>query len=164
MHKLLCSVRQLFQNNREDKQCIDPLILASVVSQLAKLDAVFHQRKLEIYLIPAIRKATQEADPLLAELESLSAIGLGILGSIRQWRRHGFNQSVTEVKTLYSSVELYCNNLFQRLTKEEDELLPLAQRVLSSEEWFAIGVQFLSLDAESKRTGNLQMRCGVPSH
>ncbi|MFD2273460.1 hypothetical protein ACFS07_26860 [Undibacterium arcticum] len=51
---------------------------------------------------------------------------------------------------MYSSIELYCNNLLQRLTKEEDELLPLAQRVISSDEWFAIGAQFLSLDAENK--------------
>lgn len=150
VHKLLSAVQQLFQHSWVDRLCIDPVILESVVSQLAKLDEFCHQRKVEVYVIPAIQKATKEADPLLAELESLSAIELGILGSVREWVRQGFNQGVTEVKTLYSSIELYCNNLFQRLSKEEDELLPLARRVISSEEWFAIGVQFLSLDTASK--------------
>lgn len=166
VHKLLSSIQQLVQDSWAGKRCIDPPIpiLESVISQLTKLDEFFRQRKLEIYVIPAIRKATQEADSLLIELESLNAIGLGILESVRQQVRQGFNQSVTEVKTLYSSIELYCNHLFRRLSKEEDELLPLAQRVISSGEWFSIGIQFLSIDTESKRTGNSQMLCGVPSH
>lgn len=164
VHKLLSSIQQLVQDSCAGKRCIDPPILESAISQLTKLDEFFRQRKLEIYVIPAIRKATQEADSLLIELESLSAIGLAILESVRQQVRQGSNQSVTEVKTLYSSIELYCNHLFRRLSKEEDELLPLAQRVISSEEWFSIGIQFLSIDTESKRTGNSQMLCGVPSH
>jgi hemerythrin-like domain-containing protein len=64
--------------------------------------------------------------------------------------RQGFDQGVIKVKALYSSIELYCNNLLQRLTREEEELWPLAKRVISSEEWFLIGAKFLSLDAESK--------------
>lgn len=161
VHKLLSSIQQLAQDSWPDKRCIDPPILESVISQLTKLDEFFRQRKLEIYVIPAIRKATQEADSLLIELESLSAIGLAILESVRQ---QGSNQSVTEVKTLHSSIELYCNHLFRRLSKEKDELWPLAQRVISSGEWFSIGIQFLSIDTESKRTGNSQILCGFPSH
>jgi hemerythrin-like domain-containing protein len=152
VYNLLSTVQQLFQNSSTDSRQTDPVILESVVSQLAKLDESCHRRKVkvDVYLIPAIQKATKEADSLLAELESLSAIGLGILGSVMEWMRQGLDQGVLEVKALYSSIELYCNNLLQRLTKEEDELLPLAQRVISSEGWFAIGAQFLSLDAERK--------------
>ncbi|WP_211463258.1 hemerythrin domain-containing protein [Collimonas silvisoli] len=149
-HKLLSTVQQLFQNSSADRQRTNPAILESVVSQLARLDASCHRRKVEIYVIPAIQKATKEADSLLAELESLSATGLRILESVRKWVRQAFDQGVTEVKELYSSIELYCNNLLQRLVKEEQELLPLAERVISSEEWFAIGAQFLSLYAENK--------------
>jgi len=149
-HKLLSTVQQLFQNSSADRQRTDPVILESVVSQLAKLDASCHRRKVEVYVIPAIQNATKEADSLLAELESLSATGLRILDSVREWVRQAFDQGVTEVKELYSSVELYCNNLLHRLAKEEEELLPLAQRVISSVEWFAIGVQFLSIHAENK--------------
>lgn len=149
-HNLLSTVQQLFQNSSADRQRTDPVILESVISQLAKLDASCHRRKVEVYVIPAIQKATKEGDSLLAELESLSAAGLRILESVREWVRQAFAQGVTEVKELYSSVELYCNNLLRRLAKEEEELLPLAQRVISSDEWFAIGAQFLSLYAESK--------------
>ncbi|MFC3107152.1 hypothetical protein ACFQAT_21150 [Undibacterium arcticum] len=149
-HKLLSTAQQLVQDSAADKGHIDPVILESIVSQLAKLDESCHRRKVELYVIPAIQKATKEADSLLAELESLSAMGLRIFGSVRECVRQAFDQGAVAVKELYSSIELYCNNLLQRLTKEEDELLPLAQRVISSDEWFAIGAQFLSLDAENK--------------
>lgn len=150
VHNLLSTAQQLFQNRSADRRQTDPVILESVVSQLARLDESCHRRKVEVYLIPAIQKATREADLLLAELESISAIGLDILGSVRIWMQQWFEYGVIEVKALYASIELYCNNLLRRLTKEEEELLPLAQRVISSEEWFAIGMQFLSLDAGSK--------------
>src|SRR5713226_6047884 len=124
-HNLLSTVQQLFQNSSADRRRIDPVMLESVVSQLAKLDESCHRRKVEVYVIPAIQKATKEADPLLAELESLRAIGLRILGSVKDRLRQAFDQRVIAVKDLYSSIELYCNNLLQRLTKEEQELLPL---------------------------------------
>jgi len=50
----------------------------------------------------------------------------------------------------------------RRLAKEEEELLPLAQRVISSEEWFAIAAQFLSLDAENK--ARQQSVCHLQQH
>ena len=159
-HNLLSTVQQLFQNSSADRQRIDPTILESVVSQFTKLDESCHRRKVEVYVIPAIQKATKEADSLLAELESLSAIGLRILRSVRERVRQAFDQGVIEVKELYSSIELYCTNLLQRLTKEEEELLPLAERVISSEEWFAIGAQFLSLYADKKPAGNPWVWCG----
>jgi len=149
-HNLLSTVQQLFLNSSADRQRIDPTILESVVSQFTKLDESCHRRKVEVYVIPAIQKATKEADSLLAELESLSAVGLCILASVKERLRQAFDHGVIAVKDLYSSIELYCSNLLQRLTKEEEELLPLAQRVISSEEWFAIGAQFLSLDTGNK--------------
>ena len=149
-HNLLSTVQLLFQKSAADRQRTDPVILESVVSQLAKLDASCHRRKVEVYVIPAIQNATKEGDALLAELETLSAIGRRILDSVREWVRQAYDQGVTEVKELYSSVELYCNNLLRRLAKEEEELLPLAQKVISSVEWFAIGVQFLSIHAENR--------------
>jgi hypothetical protein len=57
-----------------------------------------------------------------------------------------FEQGAVKIEELCSSMELYCNNLYQRLVKEE-ELLQIAQRVISLEEWFAIAASFLSHDA-----------------
>ncbi|MFD2273459.1 hypothetical protein ACFS07_26855 [Undibacterium arcticum] len=66
------------------------MILESIVSQLAKLDESCHRRKVELYVIPAIQKATKEADSLLAELESLSAMGLRIFRISQRVRAASF--------------------------------------------------------------------------
>lgn len=149
LHNLLAIARKLFQNSSVEGARTDSVILESVVGQFVKLDEYYHRPKVEDCLIPAIKKAMKEVDPLLAELESLSTAGLRILKSVRDRVRQAFDQGGAAVKELYTSVELYCNNLLQRLAKEEDMLL-LAQRVISSDEWFAIGVQFLSLNAENR--------------
>ena len=45
-------------------------------------------------------------------------------------------------------MELYCQVLLKKLEKE-DAIFALAQRLVPSDQWFAIGTQFLSLDAEA---------------
>jgi len=55
-------------------------------------------------------------------------------------------RSATQGKFLCRTIDLYCQNLLKRLDKEEQELLPLAQKVISSEEWFEIGSKFLAQD------------------
>ena len=141
--------QQYLQNSSEDRRGIDPLGLESVVNQLVRFDDSCHQRKVEVYVIPAIRKSTREADSLLAQLESLSALGASILRSVRAQLRQAFVQGIVQIKELYCSMELYCQSLLLRLAKEEEELFPIARRVIPCEEWFAIGAQFLSLDAEN---------------
>jgi hemerythrin-like domain-containing protein len=150
VHHLLSTVQQLFHSHCDDLQQLDPAALQTVVDQLDKLDASCHRRKVEVYVIPAIQQATSEADAVLAELEALSARGLHALAAVKERLWQAFEQSTVEINTLYASIELYCNNLLERLTKEEEELFPLAQRVLSSDGWFAIGAQFLLLDQENQ--------------
>lgn len=150
LHNLLSAAQQLLQLSSANKQQLDSATLASVGEQFAKLDASCRTRKVELYVIPAVKKATKEADPLLAELESSNAIGRRILASVKEWVRLALAQKPTEMGELYSSIELYCNNLLDRLAKEEKELLPLAQRVIASDEWFAMGAKFLSMDTEKK--------------
>jgi hemerythrin-like domain-containing protein len=151
VHQLLSSAQQLFHNNCTSRQRPDPVALETVVSQLDKLDASCHRRKVEVYVIPAIQQTTNEADHILAELEALSTMGLRTLATVKERVRLAFEQSAIEINSLYAAIELYCNNLLARLAKEEEELLPLAQRVISSDGWFAIGAQFLLLEEENKR-------------
>jgi len=150
LHSLLSATQQLLQISSANKQHLDPATLASVGEQFAKLDVSCRTRKVEMYIIPAVQKATKEADPLLAELESSNALGRRILDSVKEWVRLALVQNPVEMSELYSSIERYCNNLLERLTKEENELLPLAQRVISSDEWFVMGAQFLAMDTEHR--------------
>jgi hypothetical protein len=143
-------IQHTLRANAGKLQEIDPLRLESDLNSLSRFSETRHQRRVTSGLMPAVRRATREADPLLADrlladLESLRKTGSDLLLYLRHNLRPAFAQGA--VKQWCSSMERYCQNLLQRLAKEEQELLPLARRVMSSADWFALGSSFLSHDA-----------------
>jgi hemerythrin-like domain-containing protein len=66
------------------------------------------------------------------------------------------DQSDIDLIELFSSIERYCKNLFERLTKEEDELFPIARRFLSFDKWFAIAEKCLCEDAKNMDDRNFK--------
>ena len=127
-----------------DRSCIE-----SILYRLVQFDEACHWRNLELYVIPALRRPTNEAHALIAELEALSSMGENILRSVRSRLRQAYEQGNDGIKELCCAMERYCHSLLQRLAKEENELLPMAQRIISSDEWFDIAAQFISHDAEN---------------
>jgi hypothetical protein len=148
LHNLLSETQQLFQINSVHRQHSDAATVSTAVEQFTKLDASCHKRKIEMYIIPALQKVTREADTLLDELESLNAARREIHDSVKDWAESDLAPKPAGTNDLYSSIGLYCDNLLARLVKEEQELLPLAKRVISSDDWFSMGTRFLSMDTE----------------
>ncbi len=135
------------QINVDTPQDIDPVCLQSQLDELTLFAESRHKRKVERCVIPAVRKATDEAKPLLEDLEALSRIGSSMLRFVRRNLRRATECSMEQMARLCRTMQRYCLNLLERLAKEEQHLLPLAQRVISHEEWFYIGTKFMSDDA-----------------
>jgi len=140
---------QYVQNNARRPQDIDPVYIESQLNELTRFAEARHQGKVESCLMPAVRNATRDAGALMADLESLTRIGNAILRAVRKCLRRTLRRSTIQGKFLCRTIDMYCHNLLKRLEKEEQELLPLAQRVISSEEWFEIGSMFLTHDARN---------------
>jgi hemerythrin-like domain-containing protein len=143
-------IQHTLHANAGKLQEIDPQRLESDLDSLSRFSEARHQRRIASGLMPAVRRATRAADPvpadrLLAELESLRKTGSDLLLHLRDSLRPAFAHG--SVKQWCCSMERYCQNLLQGLAKEEQELLPLARRVMSSADWFALGSSFLSHDA-----------------
>jgi hemerythrin-like domain-containing protein len=134
------------QINAGKPQDIDPACLQSQLHELTQFAESRHKRKVERCVIPAVRKATDEAGSLLEDLEALSRIGSSMLRFVRRSLRRAAI-SLAQIERLCRTMQRYCLNLLERLAKEEEHLLPLAQRVISHEEWFQIGTKFMSDDA-----------------
>jgi hemerythrin-like domain-containing protein len=145
---LLSVLQQQIQRSAQESKAGDRGCLDSLLYQLVQFNEACHWRNVERYIIPALHKVSNEADALIAELEDLSNKAENILRSVRGSTWQAFEQGVEGIGDLYGSMELYCQNLCRRLAKEEEELLPIAQRVIPSEEWFDIAAQFISHDAE----------------
>jgi hemerythrin-like domain-containing protein len=148
---ILSTLQRHIRSCMKKLQELDLNKLKSAVDKLSQFDRYCHTRKVEMYVIPAVRGATDEVDSLLAELESISARCIDILRSAQEQLRQAFEQGIVKVNELCSSLEIYCDNLLKRLAKEEEELLPMVGRLLTADEWFPIAAQFLSDDADSHK-------------
>lgn len=154
---IFSTLHQYFQSGSANLPGIDPNSLEAALSQIAEFDESCHRRRVNVYVIPAIQRATKAADSLLVELESLSSLGTHILRAARERLRQSLEQGFIQMRELCFAMERYCQSLLQRLAKEETELFPLAQRIITSEEWFSIGVSFLSIDAKIKNSSAFHM-------
>ncbi|HJV81036.1 hypothetical protein [Noviherbaspirillum sp.] len=112
-----------------------------------QFDKFCRNRKIERYLIPAIRTASGEAEALIGELDALSTKAAGFLRFVSDQLAGAFDLGSIKVNEVIHAMESYCDKIVTRFDREEKELLPLARRVFSIEDWFSIAAQFLSEDA-----------------
>jgi len=137
---------QYVQSIARRPQEIDPVFIESQLKQLTSFAETRHQRKVEACLMPAVLAADSSCTALMHDLECLSSRGSAMLNAVYRCLRRAMRRSASQGKFLCKTVDLYCQNLLKRLDKEEQELLPLAQKVISSDEWFEIGTKFLAQD------------------
>jgi len=134
----------------QDLQSINRACVENALSRLEQFEEYCHRRKVEAYVIPAIRKSTHEADPILAELESLSSRSMRILRSLHEQLRSTFDRGLGDVRKVCVDMDQYCHNLRERFVKEEEELFPIVRGLLPIETWFDIAAKFLSEDARQR--------------
>lgn len=116
-------------------------------------------RKVEMYLIPAIRQAAPHVDGLLDELNGLNHAALDSINVVQQRAGAAIDHSELQAEQLCAAIDAFCAALLQRLEKEERELFVLARKVIVGEAWFAIAYQFLAHDARAQeaRRGKAQV-------
>jgi len=137
-------LQQYIHSAWKSLQHIDFGFIENALNKLMQFDKYCRSRKIEMYLIPALRNATHEAESLADELDRLSATATSILRSIGEQLTAAFFSGRISFPEICQAMDLYCRKLAARLEREEQELLPLARIRLSTEEWFAIAAQFLS--------------------
>ncbi len=145
---MLQRLQQYIHASWKSLQNIDFTFVETAFNKLMHFDKCCHRRKLEVYLIPALRNVSREADVLIAELDALSTNGMAILRSLGDLLADTFDKSAIKMNQICHALESYCDCLRMRLDREERELIPLARRVFSVEDWFNIAAQFLSDDTE----------------
>jgi hemerythrin-like domain-containing protein len=138
----------------DDGGTLAPGQAAELCAELRQVVDDCHWRKLDKFLIPALRRATCAADGLLRDLEQISRGAADSLASAeacvdagtRGVDREGFREAVERC-----IAALRC-----RLEREEHELFPLARSLVRGEAWFAIANQMLAHDAVAReRRGSL---------
>jgi hemerythrin-like domain-containing protein len=104
-----------------------------------------HWRKLDKFLVPALRRSTAAADRLLEELEWLSGQAAAAMGAAEECV--GAADRPVPRDAFCNAVEGCVGALRSRLEREEHELFPLARAAVGGDAWFAIANQMLAHDA-----------------
>jgi hypothetical protein len=162
----LAELQQRAQKERARKATFEQSKLESLLADFMLLDDACHSRNIELFVVPALRSATSEADSVLADMETLTSMGRILLRNVRTNLRKGAVQEAADINALFDSLETYCQNMMSRLTAEEVHLLPLAQRCISSDEWFDIAAKFISHESErhAKKSFDLGALGGMGAH
>lgn len=156
------TVRMNLQSFQKYVRCTlmqqNSVTLAQMESACETLNQIYqacHWRKIDMYLIPAIREATERADQLLDELNHLNQVALEAIRHLQE--QYGALADGRDEKTgqICESIENFCSAMLLRLEREELELFALARRVIGGEAWFEIANKLMLHDkeeAESRRT------------
>jgi hemerythrin-like domain-containing protein len=120
-----------------------------------------HWRKLDKFLVPALRRSTEAADGLLHDLEQLSMSAADFLTAAQACvdaGGHGVHR-----KRFHDAIEQCIAAMRCRLEREEHELFPLARSQVRGEAWFTIANQMLAHDAVAReRRGSVRLGRGRP--
>jgi hemerythrin-like domain-containing protein len=115
-----------------------------------------HWRKLDKFLVPAIRRATKLADRLLQELDGLSQAAADAMAAALRVAESALDSEQC-VARFCGAVDRFCGALLQRLEREELELFPVARAAISGESWFAIANQMLAHDAYQQESRGVEL-------
>lgn len=151
-HRTFSSIQRHIMNGIRNIKGVSKKDFEQMLNRLSQFEKYYRERKIQVFLIPAMRNLTHEADALLDEIESLSVHSQSLLKLLRERIQEGFRLGRVLVEEVCSSLELCCANLYRRLAREE-ELVQIAERLIPNEAWFGIAANFLLYDAR---------RCKLP--
>jgi hemerythrin-like domain-containing protein len=146
MRVSLNAVQQLVQKGYTRQSALSAGQAEYVCDALRRLYEQCHRRKLDKFLLPALRCAGADANPLLCELDMLSRHAAEALDTACTLLRDGVDNE-ERVDAFCLAVERFCTTLALRFEREERELFPIARAAIAGEAWFAVANQMLAHDA-----------------
>jgi hypothetical protein len=146
MRVSLHAVQQLVQKSYARQSALTEGQADYVCDTLRRLYESCQGRKLDRFLLPALRRAGAGAEPLLCELDMLSRSAAEALGTACRLAA-GHIADEEGVDAFCLAVERFCVALELRFDREERELFPIARAAIAGEAWFAVANQMLAYDA-----------------
>ena len=117
---------------------------AQLTAALRQVYENYHWRKLDKFVVPALRRSTPAAEALLAELDGLSGEAASAMDAAAACI--GAGDRPVPRAPFCRAVERCIAALRRRLEREEHELFPLARGAVGLDAWFAIANQMLAHD------------------
>lgn len=121
-------------------------VLYAMLDYIVAFAQELHHPKEDGYLFGALRACTLEASSLLDELQAEHKYGDALISELRVALMAAEKGDVEEWRKLNHVVEQYADFHWRHMRREEDIIFPLAERVLSREDWRAVASAFREND------------------
>jgi hemerythrin-like domain-containing protein len=137
LHAMTVLVREV----RDRGKRIDPKVFRAIIYYLDVFPEREHHRNEELVLFPLIRLRTHEADALLDQLAREHMAGEQAIRDLEQAFLR-YEERPGEFASFAAAAERYVEHYLEHMRKEEREVMPIAQRVLSAEDWRRVEAEF----------------------
>lgn len=137
------ALQHLVRGYREGRTAPDFKLLHAMLYYIREYPERLHHPKEDRYLFSALRASTREADAVIEELEIEHEQGevlLNVLTVALSTYEAGADPSC---ERLAAQVDEFAAFYWAHMRKEEDIVLPLAERVLSDGDWSRIHAEFV---------------------
>lgn len=136
--------QHLHTRPRTDCEEIDTGWLRDGVVKLMAAYSFTYERKIELYVIPSLRKTPRDAQALLDAIDTMDDYVTRILEYVYKQFQRAVDGVCIDLETLQGTMQLFCRQMLERFLIEEQKLLPLARQLLSEDDWFDIASRCLT--------------------
>jgi hemerythrin-like domain-containing protein len=145
-HRSIAAILQgmsyLLKEIQERGAKVDLNVFWAMLYYLDTFSERMHHPKENEYLFKRVRARTHAADQVIEDLESEHARGAEALKRLEQCLARYQEGGAKEFPAFAREVERFVRAYWEHMSKEEEQVLPEAERVLSSADWEAIDQAF----------------------
>jgi hemerythrin-like domain-containing protein len=139
---ILHGMQYLVNEIRARKTKVDPRVFAAMIYYLDTFSERMHHPKEDRYVLAPLRRLGGVAESIASELEAEHAQGGGALRRLEQYLVRYEEGGDKEFPAFARAVDEFVQEYWKHMRKEEDEVLPLAERLLDESEWRTIDRAF----------------------
>ncbi|CAO3452906.1 hemerythrin domain-containing protein [Azospirillum largimobile] len=121
-------------------------LLRAILDYIVTYPDHWHHPKEDRFLFAAVRRRAPEAEALLAKLEREHALGYPMIETLKRQLVCYEAGDDGAAEDFFATAERYATLEYAHLQTEEEQLLPLAERVLTEEDWREIDAAFRAND------------------
>ena len=143
---VLYSLRFLVRRMRTEGAAPDFPLVHAMLDYIVEYPDRWHHPKESEYLFKALRKRNSDAGALIDELESEHRKGDLLIADLNNKLTAFENGDRDALVAFAAAVEEYAQMQWEHIRKEEDVLMPLAERSLKADDWRRVAEAFQEND------------------
>jgi len=139
---VLWAMERLVRQQRDQGEAVDPRVFRAMLYYLDVFPEREHHPKEEALLFARIRARTHEGDAVLDELAREHESGARAIRELEQALVRLEEGGEAEFPAFGAAVDRFIGAYREHMRKEEGQVMPLAQRVLTPADWSEIEAAF----------------------